>query len=122
MKNQTFKYAFLLLFVVGIVALVLFLFSDNDKLKLKIEHLQTENKVLKTENHRINSHIKILKDSIADANSSIQGIMLIETMIMQQLGETQKELNKLKKEYEKANNHSRNYNADSVRLYFSNLR
>lgn len=122
MKNQTFKYAFLLLFVVGIVALVLFLFSDNDKLKLKIEHLQTENKVLKTENYRINTHIKILKDSIADANSSIQGIMLIETMIMQQLGETQKELNKLKKEYEKATNHSRNYNADSVRLYFSNLR
>ena len=43
-------------------------------------------------------------------------------MIMKQLGETQKELNQLKKEYEKATNHARNYNADSVRQYFSNLR
>lgn len=122
MKHQTYKYAFIFLFIIGAIALILFLFSNNDKLKLKLAHLEGENKVLKTENRRINSHIKILKDSIADANSSIQGIMLIETMIMQQLGETQKELNKLKKEYEKATNHARNYNADSVRLYFSNLR
>lgn len=122
MKHQTYKYAFILLFIIGLIVLILFLFSDNDKLKLKLAHLEGENKVLKTENHRINSHIKILKDSIADANSSIQGIMLIEGMIMKQLGETQKELNQLKKEYEKATNHARNYNADSVRQYFSNLR
>lgn len=122
MKHQTYKYAFLFLFIIGAIALILFLFSDNDKLKLKLAHLEGENKVLKTENRRINSHIKTLKDSIADANSSIQGIMLIETMIMKQLGETQDELKKLKKEYEKATNHSRNYNADSVRQYFSNLR
>lgn len=122
MKHQTYKYAFLLLFVIGIIALILFLFSDNDKLKLKLAHLEGENKVLKTENHRINSHIKILKDSISDANSSIQGIVLIETMLVSQLNQTQKELNQLKKEYEKATNHARNYNADSVRVYFSNLR
>lgn len=122
MKNQTAKYVFLFLFVIGAIALVLFLFSNNDKLKLKLAHVETENKVLKTENHRINSHIKILKDSISDANSSITGIMLIETMLMQQLGQKEKELNQLKKEYEKATNHARNYNADSVRIYFSNLR
>jgi hypothetical protein len=47
------------------------------------------------------------------------GILLIEANLVEQLGKTQKELEKLKKQYEKARSYSNNYNADSVRLYFS---
>jgi hypothetical protein len=121
MKNTNLKFAFVILFIIGAIALILFLFSDNDRLKLKIAEIEGENKALKMENKKIIKDIAVLKDSISESNSLVTGILTIQGMLFQNLDSKDKELKKLQKEYEKATKHTANYNADSVRVYFSNL-
>ena len=119
MNQKNARIYFILALTIAVIIFLLFLFSDNDGLKEKISVIQGENKVLKIENSRIKIHNKQLKDSILLGENTLMGILLIEANLVEQLGKTQKELEKLKKQYEKARSHSNNYNADSVRLYFS---
>ena len=119
MNQKNARIYFVLALTIAVIIFVLFLFSDNDGLKEKISVIQGENKVLKIENSRIKIHNNQLKDSILLGENTLMGILLIEANLVEQLGKTQKELEKLKKQYEKARSHSNNYNADSVRLYFS---
>jgi DNA helicase IV len=121
MKNSNLKFVFVLLFIIGSIALMLFLFSDNDRLKLKIAEIEGQNKALKTENHKVKKDIETLKDSIFEIGSIVDGIMLIEGNLVQSLNQKDNELKNLQKKYEKATKHTSNYNADSVRVYFSNL-
>jgi DNA helicase IV len=121
MKNTNLKFAFVILFIIGAIALILFLFSDNDRLKLKIAEIEGQNKALKIENHKVKKDIETLKDSISEISSVVDGIMQIEGLLIQNLNQKDKELKNLQKEYEKATKHTANYNADSVRVYFSNL-
>ena len=119
MNQKNARIYFILALTIAVIIFLLFLFSDNDGLKEKISVIQGENKVLKIENSRIKIHNKQLKDSILLGENTLMGILLIEANLVEQLGKTQKELEKLKKQYEKARSYSNNYNADSVRLYFS---
>jgi len=121
MKKDHLKFVFILLFIISAIIFILFLFSDNDRLKLKVAEVQGENKALKVQNNKIKKDIETLKDTIYEIGSSIEGIMQIEGQLVQNLNQKDKELKKLQKEYEKATKHTTNYNADSVRVYFSNL-
>jgi hypothetical protein len=121
MKKDHLKFLFILLFIIGGIIFILFLFSDNDRLKLKVAEVQGENKGLKIQNSNIRKDIETLKDSIIKIDLAINGIMEIEGQLVLNVNQKDKELKKLQKEYEKANNYTANYNADSVRVYFSNL-
>jgi DNA helicase IV len=121
MKSPNAKFYFLLAVITGAILLTIFLFSDNDRLKLKIAEIEVENKALKTENQKVKKDIETLKDSISEINSMVEGIMQIEGLLVQNLNQKDKELKNLQKEYEKATKRTANYNADSIRVYFSNL-
>jgi hypothetical protein len=121
MKKDKLKLLSILLLIIGGIIFILFLFSNNNGLKLKAAEINGENKALKIQNSNIRKDIETLKDSISEIDLAIDGIMEIETILVQNLNQKDIELKKLQKEYEKANNYTANYNADSVRVYFSNL-
>jgi predicted RNase H-like nuclease (RuvC/YqgF family) len=100
---------------------MLFLFSDNDRLKLKIAEIEGNNKALRIENNKVKKDIEVLKDSISEISSVVDGIMKIEGLLIQNIRHKEKELNNLQKKYEKAISHTDNFNGDSIRVYFSNL-
>jgi ABC-type phosphate transport system auxiliary subunit len=122
MKAKNVGIITLILFIVGIIVLTLILFSSNSNLKIKINTLDQQNNTLKSDNKEINKKIVIIKDSIDKSNMSIQNIVLMEKSLEKELSQTQNQLNQIKTEYEKASNYSRNFNGDSIRLYFSNLK
>jgi len=121
MKAKNVGIITLILFIVGIIVLTLILFSSNSNLKIKINSLDEQNNTLKSDNKEINKKIVIIKDSIDKSNISIQNIVSMEKSLEKELSQTQNQLNQIKTEYEKASNYSRNFNGDSIRLYFSNL-
>jgi len=122
MKAKNVGIITLILFIVGIIILTLILFSSNSNLKIKINSLDEQNNTLKSDNKEINKKIVIIKDSIDKSNISIQNIVSMEKSLENELSQTQNQLNQIKTEYEKASNYSRNFNGDSIRLYFSNLK
>jgi ABC-type phosphate transport system auxiliary subunit len=122
MKAKNVGIITLILFIVGIIVLTLILFSSNSNLKIKINSLDEQNNTLKSDNKEINKKIVIIKDSIDKSNISIQNIVSMEKSLEKELSQTQNQLNQIKTEYEKASNYSRNFNGDSIRLYFSNLK
>jgi len=122
MKAKNVGIITLILFIVGIIVLTLILFSSNSNLKIKINSLDEQNNTLKSDNKEINKKIVIIKDSIDKSNISIQNIVSMEKSLENELSQTQNQLNQIKTEYEKASNYSRNFNGDSIRLYFSNLK
>lgn len=122
MKAKNVGIFTLILFIVGIIVLTLLLFSSNSNLKMKINNLDEQNNTLKSDNKEINKKIVIIKDSIDKSNMSIQNIVSMEKSLEKELSQTQNQLNQIKTEYEKASNYSRNFNGDSIRLYFSNLK
>jgi chromosome segregation ATPase len=122
MKAKNVGIITLILFIVGIIVLTLILFSSNSNLKIKINTLDQQNNTLKSDNKEINKKIVIIKDSIDKSNISIQNIVSMEKSLENELSQTQNHLNQIKTDYEKASNYSRNFNGDSIRLYFSNLK
>ena len=122
MKAKNVGIITLILFILGIIVLTLILFSSNSNLKIKINSLDEQNNTLKSDNKEINKKIVIIKDSIDKSNISIQNIVSMEKSLENELSQTQNQLNQIKTEYEKASNYSRNFNGDSIRLYFSNLK
>ena len=122
MKAKNVGIITLILFIVGIIVLTLILFSSNSNLKIKINSLDEQNNTLKSDNKEINKKIVIIKDSIDKSNISIQNIVSMEKSLENELSQTQNQLNQIKTEYEKASNYSRNFNGDSIRFYFSNLK
>jgi lipopolysaccharide export LptBFGC system permease protein LptF len=107
----------------SIILYVLFMFSDyNSKLKQKITELETLNKVMKAENVKWANYNDSLILIIEKSNAELAYMKKRDEELYNKLQFLNTQITKLKDKYEKANNFTANYNADSVKQYFSNLK
>ena len=101
------------------VVTTLFLASQNSKLQAKISVLNGKNQALEEQNNVLKTDRQVLLDSIRNFELQIGGLMQLEHDLYIKNGELEKKIKNLKSKYETANNHTANYNADSIRRYFS---
>lgn len=117
------KIMFLPAILFSIILYVLFMFSDsNSKLKQKITELETLNKVMKAENVKWANYNDSLILIIEKSNAELAYMKKRDEELYNKLQFLNTQITKLKDKYEKANNFTANYNADSVKQYFSNLK
>lgn len=103
------------------VLVVAALFYRGDRLKGKIAEMQGQNKELKKQNDLLQSQIKQLNLTIDSTNKKLVVLYEQDNQLHTEYEEAQKNITNLSIQYEKASTYSHNYNADSVRVYFSNL-
>lgn len=84
-------------------------------------NIKTENQRLKGENASIHINIQKMQDSIAIINRKIESVVDRERELSLKYDSLKTNIKSLKPKYEKAANRSANFNADSIRWYFSNL-
>jgi hypothetical protein len=102
---------------------VLFMFSNsNSKLHEKITELETLNKVMKQENVKWTKYNDSLLIIIKQSDAELIYMKKRDIELYNKLQSLNSQIIKLKEKYEKANNFTANYNADSVKQYFSNLK
>jgi len=97
------------------------LYFNGNKLSERIANLQGQNQKLKEQNELLNNKISELKLKIDSSNQKIKVLERQDTKLETDYHKTQTQITNLKPSYDKADNYSRNYNADSIRIYFSNL-
>lgn len=118
---RSFKIAFAL-FVIFIGVLLSISAYEMGKRAEQIDRLNQQNQLLKKTNDSLLLSVKRYEDTIAVANNKILALSNMEALLKLKAESLQLKINKLKPKYEKAGNYARNFNADSVRIYFSNLR
>ena len=111
--------------ILATIAVFLFILytiaNTGNKTAQKIGELKGENKVLLQNNKEILGNINKLKSSIEASDKKIDSLYLVERKLASQYQIIQNSIKNLKTQYDKANNFSANYNADSIRIYFSKL-
>jgi peptidoglycan hydrolase CwlO-like protein len=116
---KTFSLPIILLFT---ILYTLFMFSNsNSKLNQKITELETLNKVMKVENEKWAKYNDSLILVIKDNDAKLENMQKRDAQLYNKLQSLNTQITNLKDKYEKANNFTANYNADSVRQYFSDL-
>ena len=101
--------------------LALLLTKSNTKLQNKISILEYKNQQLEESNKALESQRQALRDSIKNADIRIYYLQTQDSILKKQNEDLEKTIKLTKKKYEKADNHTINYNADSIRRYFSDL-
>jgi peptidoglycan hydrolase CwlO-like protein len=100
---------------------VLFMGNTSSKLNQKITELETLNKVMKVENEKWAKYNDSLILVIKDNDAKLENMQKRDAQLYNKLQSLNNQITNLKDKYEKANNFTANYNADSVRQYFSDL-
>ena len=100
---------------------VLFMGNTSSKLNQKITELETLNKVMKVENEKWAKYNDSLILVIKDNDAKLENMQKRDAQLYNKLQSLNTQIINLKDKYEKANNFTANYNADSVRQYFSDL-
>jgi peptidoglycan hydrolase CwlO-like protein len=100
---------------------VLFMGNTSSKLNQKITELETLNKVMKVENEKWAKYNDSLILVIKDNDAKLENMQKRDAQLYNKLQSLNTQITNLKDKYEKANNFTANYNADSVRQYFSDL-
>lgn len=85
------------------------------------DEYKTENQRLKEENKTIQEHIIKMQDSVALINQRIDSVIQRGNELTEKYKGLKTDIKNLKPQYDKAASHSINYNADSIRRYFSKL-
>lgn len=112
----------LILFALGLIILICFGIFDSGRIQSKLGELKGENKILLQNNEELKSNINKLLSNIEKTDSKIDSFYKIEQRLTNQYRTIQFNIKNLKPQYDKANNFTANYNADSIRLYFSKLK
>jgi cell division protein FtsB len=114
-----------LVLIVGIFLLGLILsaalYYKGDRLTQKIAVMETKNETLQKENQNLLKKLREVELEIQATNIRLKILYETEKELQTQYEETQTQLKNLIPKYEKANRYSRNFNADSIRKYFSNF-
>jgi len=100
---------------------VLFMGNTSSKLNQKITELETLNKVMKVENEKWAKYNDSLILVIKDNDAKLENMQKRDAQLYNKIQSLNTQITNLKDKYEKANNFTANYNADSVRQYFSDL-
>lgn len=109
--------------MVFVIAYILLMFGNTrSKLDIKIAELQTINKVLAEQNKKWASANDSLKIQITTKDAKLESLYKRDAELFSKLQSINNQITNLKNKYEKADNFTSNYNADSVKQYFSNLK
>jgi len=100
---------------------VLFMGNTSSKLNQKITELETLNKVMKVENEKWAKYNDSLILVIKDNDAKLENMQKRDAQLYNKIQSLNTQITNLKDKYEKANNFTANYNADSVMQYFSDL-
>lgn len=122
MKKEHLKYLFYGLLAFAILIFFASLFSNNTQLKEKIKVFEGKNQMLEKENGSLKIENLRLKDSLKISKVSIEQLNEGEKELLKELQKVENELQTLKSKYAKNPRSTANFNADSIRLYFSNLK
>ena len=118
-KNMAISF----LIIGAVIMFTLFALDYNGgRLDKKINELTDKNKILEERNAELIKNISVLQKRVELNNRKLDTLFLRETFIIRNYLSVEREIINLKKKYEKADTFSRNYNADSVRWYFSNFK
>jgi len=110
----------------GLLAAIVFFFAimltkSNTKLQTKISILLYKNQQLEDSNKALQSQREALRDSIKNADVRISYLESQEGSLKKQNQDLENSIKLTRKKYEKADTHTINYNADSIKRYFSDL-
>ena len=110
----------------GVLAAIVFFFAimltkSNTKLQNKISILLYKNQQLEDSNKALESQREALRDSVKNADVRISYLESQDGSLKKQNQDLQNSIKLTRKKYEKADTHTINYNADSIRRYFSEL-
>ena len=126
MKPSLIKYfAFLLkpILIILVFVYITFLLNDSrSKLEDKIIELNVVNKQMIEQKQIWVAANDSLKISIQLKDSKLEYFEKKDSEILNKLKFVNNKIDNLKSKYEKANNFTYNYNSDSIKQYFSNLK
>lgn len=122
MREQNYNKAlgFVLLLLLSLLAAAA-LFYRGDLLKQKIAEMQGQNKALKKQNEQLQLQINRLNLTIDSTNKKLVVLYDQDNQLKNEYESNKKSISNLSSQYEKTNTFSRNYNADSIRIYFTDL-
>lgn len=103
------------------VILLLALFYNGNRISEKVAFMSGQNDKLKKENQVLKSQIQELNLKVAASDLRITILTEEDEKLRNKYQNAQNQINRLKPKYDKANNFSRNFTNDSIRIYFSNL-
>lgn len=110
-----------IIFFLGVLAF-LALTYNGDKLSQRISNLQGQNDKLKEQNKELQENIEELNLEIEANNVKIELLQEEDNRLQSDYLATQDKIKNIKPKYEKASRFAANYNADSIRRYFSDLK
>jgi chromosome segregation ATPase len=99
----------------------LFLLSTNKKLNSKISTLEGQKQQMEERIKELAEERLEVLDSILSVQVQVQELEKSENKLKQQNLKLETQIKSLKSKYEKAANHSINYNTDSIRRYFTDF-
>lgn len=105
-----------------IFLMAIFLTKSNTKLQAKISILEYQNQQLEDANKELEKQREALRDSIKTADIRITYLETEETYLKKQNADLESTIKFTRKKYEKADTYTINYNADSIKRYFSDLK
>jgi predicted nucleic acid-binding Zn-ribbon protein len=120
MKQTDFIRAGIVLFAL-IIILAWVTVYNVDKINERVGALQGENTILKQNNQALKASIQTMQDSIAKYNTQISVLQLSDSRLQTESDRIKKSIKIIQNQYEKASTRANNFNADSMRRYFSNL-
>lgn len=116
LNNQLIKYLFS--FIAG--CLVMF-FITKPSYELNVKELKKENDALQFENQKLSNLGDSLKHNIDKSSLVIESLTKKDQTLKIQIVQLNNKIINVKKEYEKANNHSNNFSSLDIERYFAEL-
>ncbi|MBM3417460.1 MAG: hypothetical protein FJY17_00890 [Bacteroidetes bacterium] len=107
--------------VVLAIVFSLFIVGKNTKLHSKISVLEGQKQQLEERIKELAEERLEVLDSIATTQIQIENLLSEDIKLKQKNERLEAQVKNIKLKYEKANNHTINYNTDSIRRYFTDF-
>jgi uncharacterized membrane protein len=120
-KENTFSIMTIILWILAISFLFYIIISHAKEYDGKEESLRLENARLLNQIQNMTDSNAIIVNELFEMQTEYSQLNIDNAELKIKIKDQKKIIQSLKEKYEKANHFSNNYNADSVRIYFSNI-
>lgn len=120
-KKNTLPIMTIILWILAISLLFYIIISHGKEYNGNEESLRLENARLLNQIQIMNDSNAIIVNELVEMQTEYSQINIECAELKIKIKDQKKIIQSLKQKYEKANHFSNNYNADSVRIYFSNI-
>jgi uncharacterized coiled-coil DUF342 family protein len=100
---------------------IFFYTPSNREAKKKIQELNLMNKRLQKANDSIQNEIVSFQEDLQKSDEIIESLFQEENVLKDKILKLNSQLTNIKSKYEKANNHSNDFNSNDIKRYFSDL-